>query len=295
MSVALHPAASAYAPPAEAARCLDCDTSLVGHFCHECGARRAEERPLTVARFGREAVHEVSSVDSVTVRTLRSLLARPGEMTVHYVAGRARQYLSPLRLYVLLFGLMMAFSNATGISGRVEAHARAQLSATQRSELDRLARKAHRGPRVPAGAPARDIPAEITGKIFHYSFNPWLRLLDPLVIGGVLMVLFRGRRRSYAEHAVFALHLLAFNAALTVVTMSLHDAVDWRKPLDSLVTALHWAALGAYFFAAARVVHGETRARTGLKTLGFVAGAQAAMVIVPGIVAIVATVQALTR
>lgn len=283
---------AAYAPPAEGARCLDCGTALVGHFCHACGARRADERPLTVARFAHELAHEVTSVDSATVSTMRALFLAPGRMTADYLAGHARRYLSPLRVYVLLFGLMMAFSNATGISERIRQQALSQLTARQQTKLDRFASQG-RDALGRVRAPRRDVAGEIMTKIFKYSFSPWLRLLDPLAIAGLLAVLYRGRRRSYAEHFVFALHVLAFNAALTVVTMSLHAAVDWKRPLDAAVTPLHWLVIGTYFFVASRVVHSEPRGRTAVKSLAFVAGAQLAMMMVPMLVATVAVVQAL--
>ena len=284
-----------YAPPAAAAAtCANCGVALLGHYCHACGAPRADERPLTVGRFAGELVNEVTSVDSVTVSTLRALVGAPGRLTAEYVAGRTRRYLSPLRLFLMAWALFLLSTSLYTRNGPVDAmRLEQQFQAKEQSDTalsGLMARSARRH------ATSRDEQnARLIATFGRYAMNPWVRLVDPLTVGLLLALLYRGRRRSYAEHVVFALHLLAFNALLSVVTAYLHWLAGGMGPLNRMVSVLHWATLGVYFFIAARTLHAEARGRTLAKTVGFVAGAQVAMVLVPVAAMVVAIVQVMAR
>lgn len=272
-------------------RCANCGGPLMGHFCHECGAPRADERPLTVRRFARDAAHEVSSVDSTTMRTLQALFARPGVLTRDYLAGRTRWYLSPLRIFLVTWAALL-FSVSLYQDGVIDRRVVERRLAEQRdSTFDGVVgRSAQRH----ATSPDQLLNETLT-RMTSWAMSPWLRVLDPLIVGGVLALLYRGRRRGYAEHVVFALHLLAFNSALAIVTTWMHHLAGWTGPLDRLVSAMHWCAFGAYFFVAARLVHEEPRLRTGVKTAGFLVGSQLAMFVAPALAGIAAVLLVMWR
>ena len=65
--------------------------------------------------------------------------------------------------------------------------------------------------------------------------------------------------------------------------------------MNRRVLVLHWTTLGVYFFIAARTLYAEPRGRTAAKTVGFVVGAQMAMVLVPAVAMVVAIVQVMAR
>jgi hypothetical protein len=56
------------------------------------------------------------------------------------------------------------------------------------------------------------------------------------------------------------------------------------------ISVVHWLAFATYAWFALREVYGETRVRTGLKCIVLTAGAQAAMMVVPMVTALVVTV-----
>ena len=285
------PLDAATTPAAGGPACANCGGPLLGHYCHDCGAPRADERPLTVARFARDAVHEVSSVDSTTVRTFQALFGRPGVLTRDYLAGRTRRYLSPLRLFLVMWAAFL-FSVSLYQDGVISRRVVDRKLAAQRdSSFDGvLGRSAERH-----ATSSDQLLNETLTKMTTWAMSPWLRVLDPLVVGGVLALLYRGRRRGYAEHIVFALHLLAFNSALAILTTFLHHLADWQGALDRLVSVMHWCVFGAYFYAAARRVHAEAGARTGVKTAGFLLGSQLAMFVAPVLAAIAAVVLVMWR
>lgn len=284
-------AAPAPAPALAAPACANCGMPLTGHFCHECGEPRRDERPLTAARFARQLAHEVTDHDSRTWLTFRTLLTRPGRLTAEYVAGHTRRYLSPLRVFLLAWGAYVFLSSAMGAPGYLERRLEREFAERRRgaqgAEFTRMMSKASRRQRTTPDTMARDIAARWN----EYQSSPWIRLLDPLAVAGLLALLYRGRRRNYAEHAVFALHFLAVSALAGVVTMGMHIAFEARPVLDRGATLVQWLVTGAYFFVAARAVYAESRARTAVKTPVFVMGAQAAMTVAPMLAALAATLQ----
>jgi hypothetical protein len=68
-------------------------------FCPACG-QAAVLHPPSVAEFAHEFAGHYVAVDGPLWRTLRLLVARPGELTHEYLRGRRRRYVLPLRLYL---------------------------------------------------------------------------------------------------------------------------------------------------------------------------------------------------
>ena len=83
-----------------ATRCLNCDAELPGPFCPACG-QRAERLRQPVHLFLRDALAELFGLDGRVWRTLGTLLVKPGTLTLAYLRGRRRRYLTPLRVYLV--------------------------------------------------------------------------------------------------------------------------------------------------------------------------------------------------
>jgi hypothetical protein len=50
-------------------------------------------------------VHEVFDLDGKLARTLQVVFTQPGRLAADYVAGRRKPFVSPLRLYLIMFVL----------------------------------------------------------------------------------------------------------------------------------------------------------------------------------------------
>jgi len=86
---------------------------LRGSFCHTCGQKDDDyRRPLL--SLTNEFVGDVFQWDSRMVRSVMPFLVLPGNLTRAYMRGRRQQYVSPLRLYLVLsivFFVVLAFSD----------------------------------------------------------------------------------------------------------------------------------------------------------------------------------------
>jgi len=92
--------------------CPNCQATLSGPYCSSCGQRQIDlDQPFR--ELADEAMESFLSFDVRIFRTLGPLVARPGWLTVEFLAGRRARYIHPFKLYfafsVMLF-LALAFS-----------------------------------------------------------------------------------------------------------------------------------------------------------------------------------------
>ena len=251
------------APPsgtAPAAACENCGTALQGRFCHACG-QPAEPPTASVRAFVRQAAADITSLDSRILRTLGLLLARPGRLTREYLEGRRIRYTKPLQLYLgaaaafffvnayrpfLNFdpstGVVTSSLSAAGVSARLDAEARAALS-------------------------AQGVSLEVFGERFESAVTGYLPALLVglvLIFGLMLRLFFPRQRRGVVEHAVFSLHWSAFYLLLMIVDRLLPQGGGAQGALNAAILAVSAIYLGL----ALRHVYGQSWLATSIKTLG---------------------------
>jgi hypothetical protein len=265
-------------------RCANCGAPLTGHFCAMCGAPSLDERPLTVRRFLVDLWNEVTTLDSVTARTVFTLFRYPGKLTREYLDGHTRRYIAPLRLDLILFAVMIFARALTHADVNVTQEVRARITAQQAKGplADIRSKRAQTHRTVP------DLTEPVARAMEVGLSNPWLHLIDPLFVALVLALLFRKLHRNYAEHVVFALHLLAFNWALSIVTTAMHSFLSASQTSFDAISVLDWLVFGIYSYFSIQCVYPESRLWAGLKALGILVGSEVAMAVVPNLCALAA-------
>lgn len=86
--------------------CLNCQTPLTpdARFCNQCGQDTANHPP-SLMEFVHEFVSHYIAVEGTLWKSLWGLMAKPGFLTMEYLAGRKQRYVLPLRL-LLTLGLL---------------------------------------------------------------------------------------------------------------------------------------------------------------------------------------------
>lgn len=79
-------------------RCPNCDATIEERYCSRCGQDRRTLEPR-LSTWLRDSFVDSFGIDGSIWRTLALLFARPGALTVEFMAGRRARYVSPLRLY----------------------------------------------------------------------------------------------------------------------------------------------------------------------------------------------------
>ena len=226
--------------------CRNCGSPAPLKFCPECG-QETTLHPPTLGEFLHEFVGHYVALEGALWRTLRMLLTKPGRLTREYLAGRRRQYVLPLRLYLtasFLFFLVLKLTPGIAdhavvvtVDGRPMSVAQfeAQAASAATAAPSTAASAPHRHALEllrpidcgGAGQPACSRAAALVNTLAeHFDEHPqealthlWTHMLGlaPYVIflllpvfAGIMMLAYRNRRMTYGEHVVFSLHLHAF-------------------------------------------------------------------------------------
>jgi len=276
------------------AHCSNCDTPLVGEYCHGCG--QSSHNP--VRSFG-HAVEEVFEsfwhLDGKIFRTLRQLL-HPGVLAIDYLAGRRARYVPPMRLFVVLCALAFFVGTFTLKiqAGAADAQVQAEVQKALAEGGARLPPEAARavGPELERivehqveGAAARLAGPGATERLrsgFMRSLSKLMLVLAP-AFALLLKLVYRNRQRLYLEHLVVALYSHAFICLVLLVQFCLQPlrelAADslFATPLETLALLL-WAWVPVYLLWMQQRVYGGA----WLATLGrylVLGGAHLALVV----------------
>jgi hypothetical protein len=119
--------------------CLNCQTPLVGEFCHACGQHGHVHRTLTA--WWHDLAHGVLHLDGKIWRTLPLLAWRPGELTRRYVEGERAKFVSPMAIF--LFSVFTMFAVFSLVGGPTTSREKAETAkgATVASETAKAARE----------------------------------------------------------------------------------------------------------------------------------------------------------
>jgi hypothetical protein len=247
--------------PGSGAACENCATVLAGAFCHACG-QAAEPPAASVRAFATEAAADLTSLDSRLLRTVGTLLGRPGRLTREYLDGRRVRYTQPLQLYLgaaAAFFFVNAYRpfltfdpgqarvvsslNAIGVSGTVSRESLAPLAARGISmELFR-----------------ERFEATVTG------YLPAFLVASVLLFGLVLHLFHRRAPAGYVGHVVFSLHWSAFFLLLMIADRLLPARAPGELP--GLMDAVIALIASVYLGLALHRVYGGGWLPTVLKTV----------------------------
>ena len=92
--------------PDQPDNCLNCQTPLVGAYCHACGQQGHLHR--TLGAFMHDLLHGALHFEGKLWHTLPLLAFRPGQLTRRYIAGERARFVSPMALF--LFGVFLMFA-----------------------------------------------------------------------------------------------------------------------------------------------------------------------------------------
>ena len=138
--------------------CQNCGAVLSGQYCAACG-QRARVRIISLWHLIREAVGDLTHLDSRLWRTMGPLLFKPGLLTNEYLAGRRARFIPPFRLYLglsIIFFVLASFGDdPLAIDTRdmtPEDRAEVQRQVDE-SKAEALRALAERGVEVPEAKP----------------------------------------------------------------------------------------------------------------------------------------------
>ncbi len=244
-----------------AARCLNCDATLVGRFCSACGQRALPPHP-TIAELAGDAWNELSGYDGRIATTFRGLL-KPGFLTRGYIDGQRARFLSPVRLYLivsLVYFLVAAAAPSLDSSGRqtVGPGVRFGVTGTKSEgmvtpeEREELLRQVEYAPWLlrPMLTAIANNPTDFRARLFTTMPRVFFAMLP--VFAGIVFLFYR--REPFPTALVFAVHIHAF--AFVVLTASEAMKFTGSRPIAAGAAAIVSIGLATYAVMAFRAVFG---------------------------------------
>jgi hypothetical protein len=192
--------------------CPNCGEAAMQAYCSQCGEKRRDHADWKLSSIAGETFAELTNLEhSKLWQTFWLLLFKPGQLTRDYWSGRRKRYLGPVKLYLVFFALSLvlySIHRPTAVYD-VRTLAAADSAGNFPRMLDKLAEK--------RGVPTPQIIAELNSR--WQSYLSMSQIVYPLFVALTLKLLLRRRGLYFAEHLIFALHILAF--------MLLSFAMQW--------------------------------------------------------------------
>ena len=247
--------------------CPECETTLVGDYCHACGEKRPESRDLSIRYFFSEAAQELTSVEhSKLFHTLQALLFRPGFLTNEWKAGRRRRYLKPLNLCLGILALsFFAYSAYKPVSMfDIEKFIRESKREDSMKVFERFAAK------------KRTTVPELFDRLGE-KWQRYVSLSTLLFVGAfalVLQLVFVLGRRYFVEHLVFSMHFISFSTLVVLLLWPVYYYLGIKTGgLNTVVGLFKWVLDIVYMYFAVRAVYDlgtvKTLLASVLVTLGY--------------------------
>jgi hypothetical protein len=244
--------------------CPSCGEPAMLDFCARCGERRLTADDHSFRRFAGDAFEAATSLDSRVWRSFTALLFQPGQLSRDHFRGIRQPYLGPLRIFLLcnlVFFLLQTVAPMPIFNVQLE-YLLHHLGGVLRSF------PAPGGLTFGEFAQRPDEFAPYAEEFSRVAGNLTKTLVIVMVplFAALTFALYGRRRRFYANHLVFSLHIYAFVLALlSAMTLALHGAAwlaarvgpdFWRslfqQSLDPVLSVVIFGSTLTYFGLASR-------------------------------------------
>lgn len=272
------------------ALCANCGARLAGKYCAECG-QAASLPGLSFWHLCGEALGELWHLDSKLWRSLLPLLFRPGHLTRAYREGRRAAFLPPLRLYLIFSLLFFVIAALVGNTARespiggasqpgivslpAEPADNATVAAAE-TRCDAILKDAEsewlRAWRPRTVRACQSVTADRGRSLQQAAADniPVMMVVFIPVLALIMLLLYRGSGRYYAEHIVFFLHFHAFGFILLsfyILYYAVGNALDWTGAGLRIAASIITTWLSVYLLLAMRRFYAQGWLKTCAKYL----------------------------
>ena len=280
--------------------CLNCNHVVEKHFCPNCGQENTESRKTfhyLFTHFLEDLVH----YDGAFWKTIKTLLFRPGQLTVAYLSGKRKTFVPPVKLYIFINFLAFFLLSVlpSGHQQEESPNKEVRQDSTKNviindvsfgkyssvKEMDSIQKTLPKSERLDgidafverkfSAINEKYTPQEFRDKLLEsiqHILPKVLFLYMPLF--ALTLWLFHGKKKwYYFDHGIFTLHyfsflLLTFSGIL--VLTSVFSYLDQLIEL-SIVSISNAIMIGwwfFYFFRSHRRFYGESRLISRVKGVG---------------------------
>lgn len=219
-------------------KCLNCETELIGNFCHNCGQQKISPG-LTVKNSFDEYFYKSIYWESSFNYTVRELFLAPGNFVRNFINGKRKDYIKPVGFFLMtvsFFILMFHFFSENHFS-----YMKPIFIGQDTQEM------------IDTNISANDF------RQLEVSRLNYLMFLLPPIMAMFHTLVFRNKEVGYGERLAFYLYVLGFGALVSVIflALALITPVIWELRLVPLLVYYIYAIVQ---FSKANVLSGILRA-----------------------------------
>lgn len=186
--------------------CKNCGNLFTGKFCNQCGEKVYTEKDKKLSHIFEETFHFITHFEGSLFRTLKTIVTKPGRLSLNYCNGIRKKYFKPVSLFLLSVVIYLVFPVFHGLNMKLGTYI------NQETSFYRLA-----APVVTQKMKARSVNYETIRKEYDEKSlkiaKVFLFVLLPL--GAlVLWVLFFTKRRFYFDHFIMATEFISVKIML---------------------------------------------------------------------------------
>lgn len=251
--------------------CLNCGNRFTERYCNQCG-QKVTHPDTTLRQLFQDFVDEYFTFDSRVLRTLKILIAKPGQATVEYNRGRRARYAHPVKMYLFIsFFAFMLIGPVLDVDKNEETRQQPSLNTETAAPGDKVKEAPGEDSSMNYKFSTKDLGlyetfSEKLNKVSLEEIEnlqresarhlPQLMFFLMPIFALLSKLFYRRTDNLYAHHIVFSLHFHTFffiARILSVVLQQIHSV------LGSLLVVI-WVP--AYLFLSLRRVFKESKPRT---------------------------------
>jgi hypothetical protein len=249
-------------------RCENCGHFVEKRFCPECGQENVETRMAFYHLFW-YFVKDFLHYDGKFWKTILYLLFYPAKLTKEYLAGKRKQYVHPVKLYIFISCITFLILAILPNPGSGEKRKTNREITTEVNEAIAEIQKDADFQNMPQNIQETAKYSQnrkLIGEIFKQHFPKAIFLYMPIF--AFWLWLFHGKKKwFYFDHGIYTLHYFSF----ILLSFLLYIL------LDKLLSLFHLKAFSViiaiampfwfiyYFFHSNRLVYQESKAVSRLK------------------------------
>ncbi|MFK7756980.1 MAG: DUF3667 domain-containing protein [Flavobacteriales bacterium] len=207
--------------------CLNCGSALEGQFCNSCGQKTRDNNDRSIGPLLGDFLGNLFFVDSRFLLSTRYLLVLPGRMTVEFLEGKRKKFISPITLFLFFNLIYFIVSPLTDYSLSLEDQFYSQPYSAwiQDSVVDKIENGGFKD--------------NTYGSIYQQmsdTISKSIMILNvPLMALLVFLMAFK-RRRFYFDSLIFSLHFFSLIIFCPIIMRWVDFLIDCLP--DAIVSSI---------------------------------------------------------
>lgn len=229
--------------------CKSCGNTHQENFCPECGEKAFDQKQLSIRLIITETIDGFIHFDNKFFVTFKTLMTRPGQLSIDYTEGRRLKYMHPVQFFFVANLLFFFFTISNIYYLPLQDYLTHRPFIKYNTELVVQHKLIKTNLSMPEYEQLFNDRIAYNSKEFIFAFVPFY--------GVLCMLMFFWIKRFFLEHLVFATHFMSFVLLLVLVEFyvisvpfSLLNKAQYAQSYNIVYTAVTATCISIYLFFA---------------------------------------------